>query len=394
VICHRPFGFLIHGGGARTWCAYVHGGTPPQGRAFREVVAGLAARAGVAPPGDAAARRDERPAILADFLEAACRRLVDDDDPTARRARAALERRGLCQETWTEFELGLTPPSSAQSGRAELRELGLADAQWAHRIVGPWRDSRGELVAVFGRRLRGPGPKYICSRGRRPPLFGLPLRERTPALIVVEGLFDALALRAAGVGNVVAAAGTAISADAWTCLAALGCRDLTLWFDSDAAGQAALLHVILGAASACDRGPQLFVIHPDDAARAAGTRSRGKVDPNSVVLARGRRDVLELLARRWPARIYAALRGAEKDLDQAVLGSLGAPDWNLESILRNVPHLREDTREIAHVARDADTLLEGCLEAGRALRRAGVPAAHVAAELAPRLAQLAREARP
>lgn len=396
VICHRPFGFLIHGDRAQTWCAYVHGGTPPQGRAFREAVAALAARAGVAPPGDSAPERsrDERAEVLEHFVEAAHRRLVDADDPDARRARAALERRGLGRETWAEFELGLAPPVAGDAGLrpSELHPFGLADAHWASRIVGPWRDSRGELVAVFGRRLRGGGPKYLCSTGPRPSLFGLPLPPPAPALVLVEGLFDALALRAAGVRNVVAAAGTTISQGAWSDLVALGCRDLTLWFDSDAPGRKALLHAIQDAPSVGEGRPQLFVIHPDEARRLGGAAARQKVDPNSVVLAAGRRGVLELLARRWPARIYAALNGAEEDLDQALLGSLGALDWHLESILKTVPHLSGDAREIAIAVREADVLLEGCLESGRALRRAGVPASHVAAELAPRLAQLAREA--
>ena len=395
VICHRPFGFLIHGGSARTWCAYVHGGTPPQGRAFREVVVVLAARAGVAPPGEAPAEHDgdqRRREILGGVLEAAHHRLLDRDDPEARKARAVLERRGLGRDTWDEFELGLTPSRPARSERVELRELGLGAALWANRIVGPWRDSRGGLVALFGRRLQGAGPKYVCSGGRRPPLFGLPLPERAPALIAVEGLFDALALRAAGIGNVIATAGTAISRDAWSCLTNLGCRDLTLWFDSDAAGQAAMLRAILGAARAAEAAPELFVIHPRDAVRVAGAGSSGKVDPNSVVLARGRRGVLELLARRWPARIYTALCGAKKDVDQALMGSLGAAGWDLRSLLGEIAGLTEDARDIARTARDADRLLEGCLESGRALRRAGVPAAHVAAELASRLARLAREA--
>lgn len=398
VICHRPFGFLIHGDRAQTWCAYVHGGTPPQGRAFREAVAALAARAGVAPPGDSAPERsrDERAEVLEHFVEAAHRRLVDADDPDARRARAALERRGLGRETWAEYELGLAPPIGSGAGvdLSELRLVGLADAHGASRIVGAWRDSHGTLVAVFGRRLRGGGPKYLCSTGPRPPLFGLPLQAPAPALVLVEGIFDALALRAARVRNVVAAAGTTISQGTWSALEALGCRDLTLWFDSDEPGRKALLHAVQGAPSASERRPQLFVIHPDETRRLGGAAARRKVDPNSVVLAAGRRGVLELLARRWPARIYAALSGAEEDLDQALLGSLGATDWDLEPILRTVSHLSGDAREIALGTRECDALLEGCLESGRALRRVGVPAAHVAAEIAPRLAQLAREAGP
>ena len=130
------------------------------------------------------------------------------------------------------------------------------------------------------------------------------------------------------------------------------------------------------------------------ARRAIRSRKRKKVDPNAVLLAAGRRGVLELLAKRWPARIYAALRGAEDDIDQALLGSLGTTDWDLKSVLKKIPDVSGDAREIGLATREADTLLQGCLESGRALRCAGVPAAHVAAELAPRLAQLAREARP
>jgi len=398
VICHRPFGFLIHGGRPQTWCAYVHGGPRPRGQAFRRAVAALAARAGVAPPGEATApaRRDPRPEVLERLLRAAHHRLVASADPEAEKARAALQRRGLGADAWAELELGLTPPVEldTEAAQAALHALGLTHAHWANRIVGPWRDGRGEVTAVFGRRLEGPGPKYLCSRGPRPPLFGLPLPDPSPAVILVEGLFDALALRAAGLQNVVAAGGVQVSESAWRLLETLGCRDLTLWLDTDAPGQKALLEAIQAGTRVLPGGSQLFVVHPDEARRALGPRTRRKVDPNAVVAAGGRRAALELLAKRWPARIYAALRGAEEDLDQALLGSLRTPDWDLESILRKLPHLSAEAREIATGARGSDALLEGCLEAGRALRRAGVPAAHVATELASRLAQLAREAGP
>ena len=398
VICHRPFGFLIHGGEAHTWCAYVHGATPPKGRAFQYAIAALATRAGVPLPDDLAPprRRDARPEILERLLRAAHRRLAEGGDSHAQKARAVLEGRGLSKDTWGELELGLTPSIEIDTevAQPELHALGLTHAHWANRIVGPWRDVRGNLAAIFGRRLEAPGPKYLCSRGPRPPLFGLPLPDPSPAIVLVEGLFDVLALRAAGVRNVVAAAGTSVSPDAWTLLEGLGCRDLTLWLDTDVPGEAALLQAIQGSARALQDGPQLFVIHPEDARRAIRSRKRKKVDPNAVLLAAGRRGVLELLAKRWPARIYAALHGAEDDVDQALLGSLGAPDWDLKSVLKKIPDLSKDAREIALGAREADTLLQACLESGRALRRAGVPAAHVAAELARRLAQLAAEAGP
>jgi hypothetical protein len=398
VICHRPFGFLVHGSTPHTWCAYVHGGLPPRGRAFQSAVAALAARAGLAPPGDVAAarRRGRRSEVLEHVLHAAQRRLIEGADPESQRARAALERRGLGSGVWSDLELGLTPPIQVhtEAGQAELHALGLIHPHWANRIVGPWRDASGELAALFGRRLVGPGPKYLCTRGRRPALFGLPLPDRSPAVVLVEGLFDALALRAVGIRNVVAAAGASVSGDAWPLLIQLGCRDLTLWLDTDPPGQRALLDAIKGSARTSQGGPQLFVIHPDEARRVVGPRTRRKVDPNAVVLAAGRRGVLELLATRWPARVYAALRGLEPDPDQALLGSLGASGWDLESVLAKLPNLSGEARELALTAREADALLERCLEDGRALRRAGVPTAHVAAGLALRLARLALEACP
>lgn len=240
VICHRPFGFLIHGGRPHTWCAYLHGGPRPRGQAFRRAVAALAARAGVPPPGETASlpRRDPRPEVLEHLLRAAHRRLVAGGDPEAEKARAALQRRGLGADAWAELELGLTPPveMDTEATQGVLHALGLTHAHWANRIVGPWRDGHGEVAAVFGRRLEGPGAKYLCSRGPRPPLFGLPLPDPSPAVILVEGLFDALALRAAGLRNVVAAGGTQVPEGAWRLLEALGCRDLTLWLDTGRAG--------------------------------------------------------------------------------------------------------------------------------------------------------------
>ena len=49
VVAHgpAPSGFLVHGGRSTLWTAYLNGGVVPRGETFREVVAELAARAGV-----------------------------------------------------------------------------------------------------------------------------------------------------------------------------------------------------------------------------------------------------------------------------------------------------------------------------------------------------------
>jgi hypothetical protein len=71
VVAHGPAprGFLVHGGDATLWTAYLNGGIAPRGEAFASVVRELAARAGVdTAPIDRAQPRDRTADLLRDFF--------------------------------------------------------------------------------------------------------------------------------------------------------------------------------------------------------------------------------------------------------------------------------------------------------------------------------------
>jgi DNA primase len=142
---------------------------------------------------------------------------------------------------------GLAPETLEAAGLVVPRKggTGFYD-RFRHRVMVPIRDRQGRVIAFGGRSLDGTEPKYLNSpetevfeKGKH--LFGLdraadPIR-RADRAVVVEGYFDVIALHAAGIGNAVAALGTALSSRQITqiCRCCDG-RRLVLNFDSDGAG--------------------------------------------------------------------------------------------------------------------------------------------------------------
>ena len=173
--------------------------------------------------------------------------------------------RGLSEATLEDFGLGYAPDrwdgllnhlQQVEGLAPELLEAaglvvprkggsGFYD-RFRQRVMVPIRDRQGRVIAFGGRSLDGGEPKYLNSpetevfaKGQH--LFGLdraadPIRREDRA-VVVEGYFDVIALHAAGVGNAVAALGTALSRHQITqlCRCCDG-RRLILNFDSDGAG--------------------------------------------------------------------------------------------------------------------------------------------------------------
>ncbi|MDA0717089.1 MAG: DNA primase [Cyanobacteria bacterium] len=180
------------------------------------------------------------------------------------------ESRGLSEATLEAFELGFAPDrwdgllSHLQQveglGPELLEEAGLVvprkgasfqDARGFYdrfrgRVMVPIKDRQGRVIGFGGRSLDGGEPKYLNSpetevfeKGKH--LFGLDKAaasiRKDDRAVVVEGYFDVIALHAAGITNVVASLGTALSSQQITqlCRCCEG-RRMVLNFDSDNAG--------------------------------------------------------------------------------------------------------------------------------------------------------------
>ncbi len=128
-----------------------------------------------------------------------------------------------------------------------------SDSGWydlfRNRLIFPIRDARGQVIAFAGRVLDAALPKYINSPEsplyhKSSVLFGLdmalPSIRTGNSVIIVEGYFDHLALYRAGVQNVVATCGTALTGTHAGLIKRHAERVYTL-FDSDNAGKKATI---------------------------------------------------------------------------------------------------------------------------------------------------------
>lgn len=191
-------------------------------------------------------------------------------------ARRYLADRGIEESTIESFGLGVALPiwdgliqTLTRDGisLADMAAAGLAVAKdharkgadaggyydrFRGRVMFPITDLRKRVVA-FGGRVFGEGePKYLNSpetalfnKGR--VLYALDrAREaagRQGRLIVVEGYFDAIALHQAGIANVVATLGTALTSDHLAMIRRFT-NTVVLLFDPDAAGVRASLRCL------------------------------------------------------------------------------------------------------------------------------------------------------
>jgi len=182
-------------------------------------------------------------------------------------AKRYLKERGILPAVIEKFELGYAPEDSSklrdfaqQEGikTEDLNKIGLITLtedgrfydKFRGRIIFPIKDHRGRVVA-FGGRVLNPGknPKYlnspeteIYSKGRT--LYGFFeardfLREKKEA-IIVEGYFDLISLYQAGIKNVVATLGTAMTPQQGKLLSKF-IKKAVLMFDSDSAGKKAVV---------------------------------------------------------------------------------------------------------------------------------------------------------
>ncbi|MBE7011002.1 MAG: DNA primase [Ruminococcaceae bacterium] len=182
----------------------------------------------------------------------------------AEHARAYMERRGLSKRTAIKFgvgfaadgwddllnflkESGYTQEEIVTAGLAVKNEKGRIYDKFRNRLMFPIIDVRGNVIAFGGRALQEGDPaKYMNSpetpvfhKGRN--LFALNLAKSVGAkngLILVEGYMDVIALYQAGIENVVAGLGTALTEEQARLLKRYAAQ-VYVCYDSDEAGQKA-----------------------------------------------------------------------------------------------------------------------------------------------------------
>jgi len=302
--------------------------TDHRGMPFMDAVKELAGKAGmdVPAPDPQAKERAERTASLSDVMAAVASWYSEQLNGRAgAEARDYLKRREIDPATIQRFGLGFSPDSRSALKRAleklgedRLVETGMlikpeegGDSydRFRGRLMFPIRDPRGRVIG-FGGRILGPGePKYLNSPDT--PLFdkgrtlynidrAAPASRAAKRLIVVEGYMDVIGLDRAGISEVVAPNGTAVTEAQLERMWRLDPSPI-LCFDGDSAGRKAAIRAATRA---------LPHIRPDRTLRFVELPA-GQ-DPDDVVRTGGR-DAFEALlgepepldARLWRHELEA-----------------------------------------------------------------------------------------
>ncbi|KKR50589.1 MAG: primase protein [Candidatus Curtissbacteria bacterium GW2011_GWA1_40_16] len=246
-----------------------------EGWEFREALEDLAKRVGVrlttfAP----SAQSKEKDKILAvNSLTAKFYSHILNKHPLGEKAREYLVGRGVKEETWREYDLGYAPSGWQNAfdflvkrgfSGADVAASGLVIARrsrgaqddgsfydrFRNRLVFPLKDAKGTILGFSARIIdeaQNNEPKYVNSPetlvfNKGSLLFGLDvakstIRSKNEALLV-EGEFDVISSHQAGIENVVASKGTALT-EKQVVLVSRICENVALCFDRDLAGDAA-----------------------------------------------------------------------------------------------------------------------------------------------------------
>jgi DNA primase len=187
------------------------------------------------------------------------------EGPAGKIARDYLQQRNISNETVKHFRLGYAPDTwrsltdyiegsglslklAEQAGLIIPGKEGSFYDRFRGRLIFPIENIFGETVAFGGRLLEKGEPKYMNSpespvyiKGKN--LYGLNKAKeqirKSGFCLIVEGYFDLISLWNAGIGNVVATLGTALTRDHLELLRRYTMNVVAL-FDPDLAGRKAL----------------------------------------------------------------------------------------------------------------------------------------------------------
>ena len=179
-----------------------------------------------------------------------------------------MKNRGISEETMNKFGIGYADDGwtslydflgAAGVAEKKMLELGLISKskdrcfdKFRDRVIFPIINTAGKVIG-FGGRIIGDGePKYLNSQEsgifqKKNNLYGLNLARkdvsREDSIVLVEGYMDVVSLYQAGVRNVSASLGTALTENQARLIKRYT-RNVVLSYDSDQAGQNAAMRGI------------------------------------------------------------------------------------------------------------------------------------------------------
>ena len=194
--------------------------------------------------------------------------------------------------------------------------------RFARRLIYPIPVPGGPILGFGARALRPARAKFLALTDPRVILYGplppgrVPIDDKSPRLLLVEGYLDVIRLDAAGLGPAAAVLGTGLGAAVLLRAATLS-DTLVLCFDGDAAGQGAAVRAArLAVATLGDRTALRFASLPPGH------------DPDSFVRDEG-------------AAAFEALLGGAIDATRLLVSALGADcDASIGGRARLASHLR------------------------------------------------------
>lgn len=322
-----------------------------EGVGFHEAMRSLAERYGVSLPveedPEQSEHQKEREGIYHALRFAGLyyyRQLREEED--AGKARAYLKQRGMSSEMIKEFGIGYAPAGGeallreATREGIELRYLEQSDLikpskrgdghydTFRDRLMFPIFSPSGKVIAFAGRLLGDQkAAKYINSAqtpvyNKSEVVYGIHRAKneirKKEEVILVEGYTDVITLAQAGIGNVVASSGTALTTGQIRVLKRYGSKMIMI-YDADSAGQKAMER---GLEVALIEGMDVDMLElPDDE------------DPDSFVRQFGKESFEELKQKQAADFVTFRIRKAEKE------GEMENPSGRtrlIEELLENI----------------------------------------------------------
>ena len=235
---------------------------------------------------------------------------------------AYMKDRGISEETMNRFGIGyadgqwqslLDHMGSLGISREKLMQLGLISRsgdryydKFRDRVIFPILNTGGKVIGFGGRIIGDGNPKYLNSQEsdifqKKNNLYALNLTKsevmKEDQIILVEGYMDVVSLYQAGVRNVCASLGTALTENQARLIKRFT-RNVILSYDADEAGQNAAM-----------RG--LDILYAEDL-RPKVLKVEGAKDPDEYVKKNGRTAFAQLTEKALPLGDFKMARLSSK----------------------------------------------------------------------------------